>query len=167
MKSTAPVMLIILDGWGINPSQDANAVSIARTPFLDKLKTEYPSTQLTCSGEAVGLPAGIMGNSEVGHLNIGAGRIVYQDLLRIDLAINIDVAFVIVNADSQCCVDHVLDVHVVDHAAAVHVECVQGTIHYGGLDNQRDVGIVNGAVAIDVRVDIAGIEAQRLSPHVE
>ena len=87
MKSTAPVMLIILDGWGINPSQDANAVSIARTPFLDKLKTEYPSTQLTCSGEAVGLPAGIMGNSEVGHLNIGAGRIVYQDLLRIDLAI--------------------------------------------------------------------------------
>ena len=87
MNQVAPLMLIILDGWGVNPNQDNNAVSIARTPVLDNLKNEYPTTQLTCSGEAVGLPAGIMGNSEVGHLNIGAGRIVYQDLLRIDMAI--------------------------------------------------------------------------------
>ena len=80
-------MLIILDGWGINPDDMGNAVHIARTPNLDKLEYSYPSTRLKCSGQAVGLPAGIMGNSEVGHMNIGAGRIVYQDLLRIDQAI--------------------------------------------------------------------------------
>ncbi|MGD9876269.1 MULTISPECIES: 2,3-bisphosphoglycerate-independent phosphoglycerate mutase [Desulfococcus] len=80
-------MLMILDGWGIDSEGKGNAVSLARTPTLDRLSTEYPTTQLRCSGESVGLPAGIMGNSEVGHLNIGAGRIVYQDLLRIDRAI--------------------------------------------------------------------------------
>ncbi|MBU3946993.1 MAG: 2,3-bisphosphoglycerate-independent phosphoglycerate mutase [Proteobacteria bacterium] len=80
-------MLIILDGWGINNTNEGNAIALAKTPFLDSIKKEYPSTSLKCSGEAVGLPAGIMGNSEVGHLNIGAGRVVYQDLLRIDKAI--------------------------------------------------------------------------------
>ncbi len=80
-------MLMILDGWGIEDQCDGNAVSLASTPTLDRLGAEYPTTRLVCSGEAVGLPAGIMGNSEVGHLNIGAGRIVYQDLLRIDRAI--------------------------------------------------------------------------------
>ncbi|MCD6185008.1 MAG: 2,3-bisphosphoglycerate-independent phosphoglycerate mutase, partial [Deltaproteobacteria bacterium] len=80
-------MLMILDGCGINPVEEGNAVIQAKTPCLDSLKKEYPNTQLLCSGEAVGLPIGIMGNSEVGHLNIGAGRIVYQDLLRIDSAI--------------------------------------------------------------------------------
>ncbi len=80
-------MLMILDGWGLNPGREGNAVVQARTPFLDSLAAEYPKTQLTCCGKEVGLPAGIMGNSEVGHLNIGAGRIVYQDLLRIDMAI--------------------------------------------------------------------------------
>jgi len=77
-------MLIILDGWGINQDQTGNAVRLANTPTLDALFNTYPNTQLLCSGEAVGLPKGIMGNSEVGHLNIGAGRIVNQDLLRID-----------------------------------------------------------------------------------
>jgi len=80
-------MLIILDGWGINPQLNGNAVAQANTPVLKSLFSDFPSTQLLCSGEAVGLPAGIMGNSEVGHLNIGAGRVVYQDLLRIDQAI--------------------------------------------------------------------------------
>ena len=80
-------MLIILDGCGINHVEEGNAVFQAKTPCLDRLKKEYPNTELLCSGEAVGLPKGIMGNSEVGHLNIGAGRIVYQDLLRIDSAI--------------------------------------------------------------------------------
>lgn len=80
-------MLIILDGCGINPVEEGNAVFQANTPCLDSLKKKYPNTQLLCSGEAVGLPIGIMGNSEVGHLNIGAGRIVYQDLLRINSAI--------------------------------------------------------------------------------
>jgi 2,3-bisphosphoglycerate-independent phosphoglycerate mutase len=80
-------MLMILDGWGINPDREMNAVALADTPCLDRLQQEYPHTRLKCSGEAVGLPAGIMGNSEVGHMNIGAGRVVYQDLLRIDRAI--------------------------------------------------------------------------------
>jgi len=87
MKSNGCCMLMILDGWGINPSHDGNAVYLAGTPNLTELIQEYPHTRLLCSGEAVGLPRGIMGNSEVGHLNIGAGRIVYQDLLRIDMAI--------------------------------------------------------------------------------
>jgi 2,3-bisphosphoglycerate-independent phosphoglycerate mutase len=80
-------MLIILDGWGIGDNVSTNAVKAAHTPCLDRLVRTYPSTQLRCSGQDVGLPAGIMGNSEVGHMNIGAGRIVYQDLMRIDKAI--------------------------------------------------------------------------------
>jgi len=78
---------MILDGWGLRNAREGNAVALARTPNLDKIKSEYPCTSLLCSGEAVGLPEGIMGNSEVGHMNIGAGRVVYQDLLRIDKAI--------------------------------------------------------------------------------
>jgi len=80
-------MLMILDGWGINPDHDGNAVYLSGTPNLTRLMQQYPHTQLACSGRAVGLPDGIMGNSEVGHLNIGAGRIVFQDILRIDMAI--------------------------------------------------------------------------------
>jgi 2,3-bisphosphoglycerate-independent phosphoglycerate mutase len=82
-----PYVLMILDGWGIAPAGAPNAISQADTPFLDKLMATCPNTQLSCTGEAVGLPEGIMGNSEVGHLNIGAGRIVCQVLLRIDRAI--------------------------------------------------------------------------------
>jgi 2,3-bisphosphoglycerate-independent phosphoglycerate mutase len=80
-------MLMILDGWGIAPPGPGNAISVARTPQLDRLLSEYPHTRLRTSGQAVGLPEGVMGNSEVGHLNLGAGRIVFQDLLRIDNAI--------------------------------------------------------------------------------
>ncbi len=87
MQRPKPVMLMILDGWGVRPAGPGNAVSLARTPNLDRLLTDYPHTLLKTSGKAVGLPDGIMGNSEVGHLNIGAGRIVYQDLMRIDMAI--------------------------------------------------------------------------------
>jgi 2,3-bisphosphoglycerate-independent phosphoglycerate mutase len=87
MIKPKPLMLIILDGWGIDSHNKGNAVQTALTPNLDRLLDLYPSCRLECSGEAVGLPKGIMGNSEVGHLNIGAGRVVYQDLLRIDNAI--------------------------------------------------------------------------------
>ena len=80
-------MLIILDGWGIGEDEPTNAVQVADTPFLDKLQATCPSTQLRCSGQDVGLPDGIMGNSEVGHMNMGAGRVVYQELVRIDNAI--------------------------------------------------------------------------------
>lgn len=83
-----PIALIILDGWGIGRSDDPfNAVACARTPNLSFLHDQYPATELACSGEAVGLPDGQMGNSEVGHLNIGAGRVVYQELTRIGKAI--------------------------------------------------------------------------------
>lgn len=83
-----PIVLMILDGWGYNPQKEDNAVSSAFTPNLDKLIKDYPNTFIKCSGLEVGLPRGFMGNSEVGHLNIGAGRVVYQDLTRIDKAID-------------------------------------------------------------------------------
>jgi 2,3-bisphosphoglycerate-independent phosphoglycerate mutase len=84
---TAPLVLIVLDGWGIREDRDHNAIALARTPVYDALLARYPHAQLIASGEAVGLPAGQMGNSEVGHMNMGAGRIVYQDLTRIDKAV--------------------------------------------------------------------------------
>src|ERR1700731_746421 len=88
-----PVILIIRDGWGINPGgrekreENGDATLLARTPFHDQLYREYPGGKLSASGLDVGLPEGQMGNSEVGHLNLGAGRIVYQDLTRINKAI--------------------------------------------------------------------------------
>jgi 2,3-bisphosphoglycerate-independent phosphoglycerate mutase len=82
-----PVALVILDGWGIGRDDPGNAVIAAKTPTMDRILTEYPHTQLITSGEAVGLPVGQMGNSEVGHLNLGAGFIVYQWITRIDVAI--------------------------------------------------------------------------------
>ena len=82
-----PVMLMILDGFGIAPKSEGNAVEAAYKPNFDKLFSSYPHTQLNASGMEVGLPTGQMGNSEVGHLNIGAGRVVYQELTRITKAI--------------------------------------------------------------------------------
>lgn len=79
--------LIILDGWGIGAKDDSDGVHLAKTPFFDNLINKYPNAHLKTFGKDVGLPDGQMGNSEVGHLNIGAGRIVYQDLLRINNAI--------------------------------------------------------------------------------
>ncbi len=88
--ATLPVpsaALIILDGWGIAPAGPGNAISIADTPNFDRLRESYPTTQLSAQGPDVGLPEGQMGNSEVGHLNLGAGAIVKQDLARIDTAV--------------------------------------------------------------------------------
>lgn len=82
-----PVALIILDGWGYNPNPQDNAVAKAKKPFLDQLFATCPHSMLLTSGEAVGLPEGQMGTSEVGHLNIGAGRVVYQSLVRISKAL--------------------------------------------------------------------------------
>ena len=83
-----PLVLIVLDGWGIRHDREHNAIALARTPVYDALLHRFPHAQLIASGEAVGLPAGQMGNSEVGHMNMGAGRIVYQDLTRIDKSIS-------------------------------------------------------------------------------
>jgi 2,3-bisphosphoglycerate-independent phosphoglycerate mutase len=81
------VLLVILDGWGIATDTNVSAVDKANTPFIDSLYLRYPHAKLEASGEAVGLPEGQMGNSEVGHMNIGAGRVVYQDLVKINKAI--------------------------------------------------------------------------------
>jgi 2,3-bisphosphoglycerate-independent phosphoglycerate mutase len=81
------VILIIMDGWGLGKVASADAIQHAKTPFISSLYTKYPNTILTTCGEAVGLPEGQMGNSEVGHLNLGAGRIVYQELQRINVAV--------------------------------------------------------------------------------
>ena len=82
-----PVVLAVLDGWGYREARDGNAIALANTPTWDALWGKHPRTLLEASGLAVGLPAGQMGNSEVGHLNLGAGRVVMQDLVRIDAAI--------------------------------------------------------------------------------
>ena len=82
-----PVVLVVLDGWGISPTRDHNAIALGRTPTYTELLDRFPHASLVTSGEAVGLPAGQMGNSEVGHMNLGAGRVIYQDLSRIDKSI--------------------------------------------------------------------------------
>jgi len=86
-KIPKPIVLIILDGWGINRPYPGNAITSANTPFIDSLIREYPFTTIRASGESVGLPWGRAGNSEVGHLNLGLGRILYQDLPRINKSI--------------------------------------------------------------------------------
>ena len=123
-----PFLLMILDGWGIDSAGEGNAVHLARTPFLDKLAASYPTTRLQCAGPAVGLPEGIMGNSEVGHLNIGAGRIVCQDLLRIDQAI----------ADSSFFRNEILTTvmsTVGERGSALHL---LGLVSEGGVHSQLD-----------------------------
>ena len=81
------VILMILDGWGFAPNPEVSAVDLAQTPVIDSLYEKYPHAELLTDGENVGLPNGQMGNSEVGHMNLGAGRIVYQDLVKITKAI--------------------------------------------------------------------------------
>ena len=86
-RSFPLVTLVVLDGWGIAPAGPGNAVELAVTPVFDDLWSTYPHTTLAASGEAVGLPEGQMGNSEVGHLTIGSGRILFQDLMRVNVAV--------------------------------------------------------------------------------
>jgi len=86
-KMEKRIILIVMDGWGVRAETDFNAVAQAKTPVIDELTREYPSTILSASGLDVGLPEGQMGNSEVGHLNLGAGRIVYQEYTRINKAV--------------------------------------------------------------------------------
>src|SRR5258708_7290237 len=85
--SQKKVILVIMDGWGLGKQKSSDAIQNARVPFVSSLYSAYPNTTLVTCGEAVGLPDGQMGNSEVGHLNLGAGRIVYQELQRINVAV--------------------------------------------------------------------------------
>jgi 2,3-bisphosphoglycerate-independent phosphoglycerate mutase len=119
-------MLMILDGWGKGRPGKGNAVALADTPCLDRLLTEYPGTQLQTSGRAVGLPSEIMGNSEVGHLNIGAGRVVHQDLMRIDMAIE-DGSF-FVNTEINAAIRKAKD-----NNTALHL---MGLVSDGGVHSQ-------------------------------
>ena len=112
-----PTMLMILDGYGLNAAAAGNAIAAAKKPNLDRIFDTYPKTQLAASGLAVGLPEGQMGNSEVGHLNIGAGRIVYQELTKITKAIEDGIFFDNVPLNHAC--DHVLE--------------TGGTLHLYGL----------------------------------
>lgn len=101
-----PVLLVILDGWGLNPQSEHNAIALADTPNMDRLWADYPHTALDASEHAVGLPGGQMGNSEVGHQNMGAGFVVYQELTRLDKAIE-DGSFYD-NPELVAACDHVL-----------------------------------------------------------
>ena len=87
MTPTPKVILVLRDGWGLGKVSSSDAIQHSKTPFVSSLYTQNPHTTLTTCGEAVGLPEGQMGNSEVAHLNLGAGRIVYQELQRINVAI--------------------------------------------------------------------------------
>lgn len=87
MAHAPPLVLVVLDGWGLGAASDHNAIALARTPVFQELVERYPHAALVTNGEAVGLPPGQMGNSEVGHMNLGAGRVVHQDLTRIDRSI--------------------------------------------------------------------------------
>src|SRR5512142_1304949 len=82
-----PTVLLILDGWGIAPPGPGNAISLAKLENIPRFWVSYPHTKLIASGEAVGLPSGEDGNTETGHINLGAGRVVYQDLPRINMSI--------------------------------------------------------------------------------
>ena len=87
MSTPKPMVLVILDGWGYSEDPEFNAIAAARKPVWDRLWAEYPHTLLRTSGAAVGLPGDQMGNSEVGHLNLGAGRVVYQEFTRVSRSI--------------------------------------------------------------------------------
>ncbi len=88
MAKKKPLVLTILDGWGYSPVNDGNAVALARKPTYDHLLANFPNTLIHTSGPSVGLPEGQMGNSEVGHMNMGAGRVIHMDVTRIDMMIS-------------------------------------------------------------------------------
>lgn len=142
IESKTPVLLAILDGWGNGRDEPGNAVMLARTPNMDNLMANYPSTSLRTSGEDVGLPAGQMGNSEVGHLNIGAGYIVYQWITRIDRAI----------ADGSYARNETLQAmfrRIIEHDATLHL---MGLIGEGGVHahTRHLIATINAALEAGV-----------------
>jgi 2,3-bisphosphoglycerate-independent phosphoglycerate mutase len=142
-----PVMLIIRDGWGINRNgpgsaeADGNATLLAKTPFHDRLYKDYPWSRLSASGMDVGLPPGQMGNSEVGHLNLGAGRIVYQDFTRINKAI----------ADGELAKNPVVN-DAFDRAKNARLHFL-GLVSDGGVHSHQDhlIALVKGAAGRGVK----------------
>ena len=145
-----PHLLLILDGYGIAEDPSVSAVDAARTPFLDGLFARYPHGTLDASGRAVGLPAGQMGNSEVGHTNLGAGRVVYQDLTRVDLAIETGTFY-----ENPTLV-----------AAARHARQGGGTLHLMGL--LSDGGVHAHTAHVEALLELArreGVPGERVAVH--
>ncbi|MEJ7892420.1 MAG: 2,3-bisphosphoglycerate-independent phosphoglycerate mutase [Solirubrobacteraceae bacterium] len=147
-----PVALVILDGWGLAEPGPGNAVELADTPVFDKLWRTHDTTTLTACGEAVGLPAGQMGNSEVGHLNLGAGAVVRQDLARIDAAIQ-DGSFT-ANETLRAALDGAQRVHLI------------GLASDGGVHSARDhlEKLLNDAVGVPEVIVHAFTDGRDVSP---
>ena len=144
-----PVVLLICDGWGHAPPSDGNAITLARTPIFDRWIAESPWTLLDASGESVGLPAGVMGNSEVGHLTLGAGRMVPQDLLRVDLALRDESFF-----RNEALI-----------AAAEHARKRGAALHLMGLVS--DGGVHSHLRHLEGLIDLAGrVGVERVRVHV-
>ncbi|MBT1698573.1 2,3-bisphosphoglycerate-independent phosphoglycerate mutase [Fulvivirgaceae bacterium PWU4] len=139
------VLLMILDGWGIATKKEVSAIDKANTPFINSLYGKYPHSKLEASGLAVGLPAGQMGNSEVGHMNIGAGRVVYQDLVRVNKAID----------------EHELDHNPVLLDAFAYAKKNNKNVHYIGLLSDGGVhshiGHLKGLITIAHKNDIKNL----------
>jgi 2,3-bisphosphoglycerate-independent phosphoglycerate mutase len=127
MARRLPLVLLVLDGFGLREARDNNAIALARTPVYHDLLDRYPHSSLIASGEAVGLPAGQMGNSEVGHMNMGAGRVVYQDLTRIDKSIREGDFFA-----NQALIDAMAPAR--DHGRALHL---MGLVSDGGVHSHQ------------------------------
>ncbi len=142
MKSQRAI-LIILDGWGHGLKRKADAITLAKTPFIDSLYVNYPSSELITFGEDVGLPEGQMGNSEVGHMNIGAGRVVYQELTRINRAIRLNELVENQNLKN----------------AIAHAKANDKPIHFIGLVS--DGGVHSHTSHLKALIDIAATEGCR------
>ncbi len=146
--SRPPVVLCIMDGWGLRAAPEANAVALARTPAVDALTARWPHARLAASGPDVGLPEGQVGNSEVGHMNIGAGRVVMQDLPRINAAL----------ADGSLAANPALAELAADlkrHGGRVHV---MGLLSAGGVHSHQDqmLAVINGLAGLGADVIVHG-----------
>ena len=155
-----PVALVILDGWGLAPPGPGNAVALADTPVFDALQARYPHSMLKASGEAVGLPPGQMGNSEVGHLTIGAGRILFQDLMRVNRSIGNGSFF-----ESEALVSAFARAR--ERSGAVHL---LGLVSYGGVHSHIDhlralLTLAERAEMVDRTWLHAFTDGRDVSPH--
>ncbi|MAK17869.1 MAG: phosphoglycerate mutase (2,3-diphosphoglycerate-independent) [SAR116 cluster bacterium] len=146
--SRPPVVLCIMDGWGLRAASDANAVALANTPVVDSLRARWPHARLAASGPDVGLPDGQVGNSEVGHMNIGAGRVVMQDLPRINAAL----------ADGSLAAHPALARLAAELAGTGNRIHVMGLLSPGGVHSHQDqmLAVINGLAGAGADVVLHG-----------
>lgn len=162
MTRPKPAALLILDGWGLSDEIEDNAIALAHTPCMDALWNEYQHTSITTSGAEVGLPAGQMGNSEVGHLNLGAGRVVYQEFTRVSRAIRTGSFF------TNNTLTDAVDV-AISRNAAVHIV---GLLSDGGVHSHEEhihaavrLAVERGATRVHVHAFLDGRDTQPKSAH--